>query len=296
MTKNVNSKNKPLLGLIGQGFVGKAYADEFENRDFSVVRYSLEEPYIKNKDKIKDCDIVFIAVPTPTTENGFDDRIVRSSMGLIGDGKSAVIKSTILPGTTESIQKENPDIFIFHSPEFLVEANASEDTAKPVRNIVGLGADTAEHKKRAEIILSVLPKAPYELICSSAEAELIKYAGNTWLYLRVIFANLLYDVSKSNNINFEIVREALGADPRIGKSHLNPVHQKGRGAGGHCLIKDFAAFSELYKKMPGDNFGVQVLDSLRDKNIDLLLSSGKDFDLLKGVYGDEFLKQYKKSK
>ena len=94
--KKISPKNKkPLIGFIGQGFVGKAYADDFENRGFKNVRYALEEPYRNNKDLIKDCDIVFIAVPTPTTEKGFDDSIIRGAVKLVGKGKIAVIKSTI---------------------------------------------------------------------------------------------------------------------------------------------------------------------------------------------------------
>ncbi|MEY3784652.1 MAG: hypothetical protein RLZZ230_974, partial [Candidatus Parcubacteria bacterium] len=50
------------IGFIGQGFIGKSYADDFENRGFEVVRYALEELYINNKELIKDCDIVFVAV------------------------------------------------------------------------------------------------------------------------------------------------------------------------------------------------------------------------------------------
>ncbi|MCK5027249.1 MAG: hypothetical protein KAS07_02425, partial [Candidatus Pacebacteria bacterium] len=109
----------PKIGFIGQGWIGKNYADDFKNRGYSVVRYAKEKPYDINKDKIAKCDIVFIAVPTPTTPEGFDDSTLRKVIKLVGKGKTAVIKSTVLPGTTESIQKENPNIFIFHSPEFL---------------------------------------------------------------------------------------------------------------------------------------------------------------------------------
>ena len=61
------SKRKLLIGFIGQGFVGKNYADNFERRGFSVVRYALEDPYRANKKKIRECDVVFICLPTPTT-------------------------------------------------------------------------------------------------------------------------------------------------------------------------------------------------------------------------------------
>ena len=99
-----------IIGFIGQGWIGKNYADDFEKRGYETVRYSLEKPYVDNKEKIKDCDLVFIAVPTPTTPTGFDDSILRQTVKLVGKGKIAVIKSTVLPGTTESIQRENPDI------------------------------------------------------------------------------------------------------------------------------------------------------------------------------------------
>ncbi len=66
VASNVEKKNKK-IGFIGQGWIGKNYADDFEKRGFEVVRYAQEEPYIKNKEAIADCDIVFIAVPTPST-------------------------------------------------------------------------------------------------------------------------------------------------------------------------------------------------------------------------------------
>ena len=57
---------RPTIGFIGQGWIGKNYADDFEERGFEVVRYGLEPEFAENKDRIKDCDIVFVAVPTPT--------------------------------------------------------------------------------------------------------------------------------------------------------------------------------------------------------------------------------------
>ncbi len=298
-SKSKQSKEKtkkPLIGFIGQGFVGKAYADDFENRGFKTVRYSLEEPYRANKDKIKDCDIVFIAVPTPSTPKGFDDSIIRGAVKLVGKGKVAVIKSTIVPGTTVSIQNENLDIFIFHSPEFLTEVTALYDAGNPNRNIVGIPIKSSEAKLKAKEVLSVLPRAPFELVTGAEEAELIKYGGNCWFYFKVIFVNMLYDVADKKNIDWTIVRDAMAADPRIGRSHLDPLHKSGRGAGGHCFIKDFAAFAEIYEEMVGDDSGVQLLARMKDKNIRLLVESGKDLDLLAGVYGDGVVKNHLKSK
>ncbi|GAG47336.1 unnamed protein product, partial [marine sediment metagenome] len=123
--------------------------------------------------------------------------------------------------------------------------------------------------------------------------ELIKYGGNCWFYFKVIFINMLYDLAKESGCQWETVQNTMAADPRIGRTHLNPIHQGGRGAGGHCFIKDFAAFSGIYKKYIGDELGLKVLESLKDKNIDLLISTGKDLDLLAGIYGDEAIKSRK---
>ncbi len=294
--KSKSQKNKPLIGFVGQGFVGKAYADEFESRGFKTVRYALEEPYKKNKEKIKDCDIVFIAVPAPTSEKGFDDSIIRGAIKLVSRGKIVVIKSTILPGTTDSIQKENPDIYVFHSPEFLTEVTALYDAAHPNRNILGADKMDKIFKAKAREVMAVLPKAPAEFTMGAKEAELIKYGGNCWFYFKVIFINMLYDVAKAKGVNWPTVRDAMAADPRIGRSHLDPIHKSGRGAGGHCFIKDFAAFSDLYRQTVADPLGLKVLEGLQDKNIDLLLASGKDLGLLAGVYGEAFIKRRKNNK
>jgi len=122
---------KPLIGFIGQGWIGRNYANDFEARGYEVVRYSLEEPHINNKDLIKDCDVVFIAVPTPTTPQSFDGHIVEEALMLVGKGKTAVIKSTILPGTTKKFQETYPEIIIMYMPEFLSEATAAYDAAHP---------------------------------------------------------------------------------------------------------------------------------------------------------------------
>ncbi len=286
-------KNKKKIGFIGQGWIGRNYADDFEKRGYEVIRYGREEPYIKNENKIKECDIVFIAVPTPTTPEGFDDSILREVMKLVGDKKTAVIKSTILPGTTESIQKDNPNVYVTHSPEFLAERTAGYDAANPNRNIVGIPLENDEYKKAAKDVLDVLPKAPYEITCHSKEAELIKYSGNVFLYKKVIYMNLLYDLADKLGARWEVVRDSVAADPRIGKSHMEPIHESGRGAGGHCFIKDFEAFTDFYKNFVGDEHGINVLESIRNKNVDLLVKSGKDLDLLAGVYGEEVVKSIK---
>ncbi|MCK5320494.1 hypothetical protein KAJ61_03835 [Candidatus Parcubacteria bacterium] len=304
----MKEKNNIKIGFIGQGWIGKHYADDFEKRGYKVTRYALEEPHVNNSDKITGCDIVFIAVPTPSTAKGFDASILKNAIKKVGKGKIAVIKSTLLLGVTDEIQKENPNIFVFHSPEFLTEATAAQDAANPKRNIIGMPVDNEDYQKKAKLILSVLPKSPFELVCSAKEAELIKYGGNNWFYFKVIFINLLYDLAVKSGASWEAIRDGMSADPRIGSSHMTPVHKSGtlggdayqlkpekqdeggRGAGGHCFIKDYAAFIEMYEKHVGDEAGLNALRAIEKKNIDLLTKSGKDLDLLKGVYGEGVIK------
>ncbi|MDD5289793.1 MAG: hypothetical protein PHT40_01160 [Patescibacteria group bacterium] len=273
------------IGFIGQGWIGKNYADNFEYRGFNIVRYGLEPEYAGNKEKIKECDIVFLAVPTPSTPTGFDFSIVDQALNLIGQGKTAVIKSTILPGTTEELQRKHPDIIVLHSPEFLTEATAKFDAWYPDRNIVGYvdkkGAEAADK------VMDVLPVASFKAIIPAKAAELIKYGGNCWFYLKIIYINMLYDLCQEMGIDYELVKRGMSYDTRIGYTHLDPIHKTGRGAGGHCFIKDFAAFRRLYGEMKKDDvWGNKFLEDLEKKNIELLKSTNKDLDLLKGVCGE----------
>ncbi len=287
------------IGFIGQGWIGRHYADDFENRGYVTVRYALEEPYKQNQARIATCRITLIAVPTPTTPHGFDDSILKDALLNIGAGNIAVIKSTTTPGLVAQLQNEFPNIFILHSPEFLVERTAAYDAAYPNRNIIGVPVDTEEYRALAKEILAVLPKAPYEAIMTTHESELVKYAGNCFLYTKVLFMNILYDVVTKGGGNFESVRDALAHDPRIGESHTKPIHYSGhqenigeikRGAGGHCFIKDFEAFRHHYQGVIGSDTGYELLSKMVEFNNELLRTSGKDLDLLEGVYGSGVLK------
>lgn len=280
------------IGFIGQGFIGKNYADDFENRGFEIVRYSRRLDSDENRKKLAECDIVFIAVPTPTTPDGFSSDTISGVLSLVGSGKSAVIKSTILPGTCEKLQAKYPDKYIFHSPEFLTEVKAAFDAANPTRNIVGYPIDNEEYRRRAEEILSVLPDSPLNFICKAKEAELVKYASNCFLFMKVIYANIFYDLAQKEGSDWQKIRSGMSSDPRIGSSHLDPVHASGtdintgRGAGGHCFIKDFAALRLYAEEMGLDKASLDFLKAAEAKNIELLKGSEKDLDLLRGVYGE----------
>ena len=281
------------IGFVGQGFIGKHMADDFAERGHTIVRYALEPAYAGNKDEIATCDMVFIAVPTPTTPDGFDDSALRAVLPLVGVGKIAVIKSTLLPGRTRVLQEAFPDRIILHSPEFLREKSAREDTKSPARTIVGIPRDTDEYKNAAAAVVGVLPKSPFTTIVTSDEAELIKYAGNCYLAMKVVFMNLVYDAATAVGADYQAIVAAMQADPRIGTSHMqvidtsgHPGSVPGRGAGGHCFPKDLAAFTRWYgTAVEHDENGAELLTALEAKNISLLRDSGKDLDLLAGIYG-----------
>lgn len=284
------------IGFIGQGWIGKHLADNYESRGFPVVRYAKEPQYEGNRDALALCDIVFIAVPTPTTSKGFDASILKKVMGLLTKGTIAVIKSTVTPGTTDALQKKHKDLIVLHAPEFLRETSVEYDIANPGRNIIGVPTERfgdTKFMKAAERVLSILPQAPYESICRATEAELTKYAGNNFLYAKVVLMNVFYDLAEAYGADWKAIAENVKADPRIGGSHMEPVHQythmgkdAGRGAGGHCFIKDFAAFREVFEEKLGkDKEAIALLKAFEKKNNTLLRESGKDIDLLEGVYG-----------
>src|SRR3989339_595233 len=275
---------KLVIGFIGQGYVGKSYADDFESRGYTVVRYAKEKPYDENKEQIKNCDIVFIAVPTPTMPKGYDIGLIKAVLPLIGVGKIAVLKSTVPPGVTGEIQKEFPERIILNSPEFLSEATAREDVSHPFMNIVGLAGQTPAHEEAAKLVHSILPAAPESFTVKSEEAELIKYSHNCSGYTQIIFFNLMYDLTIKLGADWQKIEPALKADPLISSRYASPVHKSGRGAGGRCFIKDFAALKKVFEeKISDDAFGLGVLAAMEEKNKSLLKQSNKDLDLLEDV-------------
>lgn len=282
---------KPVIGFIGQGYIGKNYADDFEQRGFEVVRYAKEKPYQHNKDALNRADFIFIAVPTPTRSGKCDVSIVREVLGLVPDGKTVIIKSTVVPGTTDHFQEAFPKLTLLFSPEFLVAATAAYDAAHPIMNIVGVPALSGRvHREAAEQFLSLLPTSPHNQISSAREAEIIKYGHNLHGIFRILFANILYEAAATHAADWEHIRTALDADPYLSKEanyYNHPVHKGGRGAGGACFPKDLAAFTAHYEEVVQDKEGLAVLDALMRMNNVLLMSSGKDALLLKEIHGDD---------
>jgi len=119
------------------------------------------------------------------------------------------------------------------------------------------------------------------MICTDKEAETIKYASNCFLYLKVIYANILFNLATAEGSDYEKIKAGMAADPRIGDSHLGISSDGGRGAGGNCFIKDFAAFREYIEKIDDNN-----LDTIGKITIgqELMLSGAEKINISTPVY------------
>jgi UDPglucose 6-dehydrogenase len=199
--------------------------------------------------------VVFIAVGTPPREDGSADLdavdAVARMLGRCLDGyKVVVTKSTVPVGTGRRIQRiiretangASPSFDIAANPEFLREGSAVEDFLRPSRVVIG--ADSPH----AAAILADLYRPLYLIetpvvVTTLETAELIKYATNGFLALKISMINELAALCEPLGVDVHTVARALGLDPRIGPKFLHP----GPGFGGSCFPKDTRALAEIGK-------------------------------------------------
>lgn len=227
---------------MGVGFVGGAVRNYFEDQGLQLFLYDPGKQ-LGSLQEVNQAEVIFICVPTPYhLDIGFNLSYIEDACQNLEGEKVAVLKSTVVPGTTESLQRKYPRHKFLFNPEFLVESRANEDMLHPDRQIVGY---TEQSKDWAETILSILPKAHFEKIMRSKEAEMVKYFGNTFLSVKVIFACEMYKLCQNLGIGYEVVKDAASADPRIGPSHLDAMHGGYLGYGGKCFPKDMRALIQF---------------------------------------------------
>lgn len=208
---------------------------------------------------IPESDVVFIAVGTPTKENGESDLSVvfdvAENAGKHLDGYTVVItKSTVPVGTNkkvkEIIEKVKPakaEFDVASVPEFLREGQAISDTFRPDRVVIGT------QSKRAEDILVELhrPVSEDPVLTTIETAEMIKYASNAFLATKISFAHAIAFLSEKVGADGVQVLDAMGLDNRIGRAFLAP----GVGYGGSCFPKDVKALITIAQKN-GYNFSL----------------------------------------
>jgi UDPglucose 6-dehydrogenase len=197
-------------------------------------------------------------VPTPYTPGiGFDDRHLLRAVAMIPGAKAVVVKSTVLPGTTELMQERFPQHRFMFNPEFLREATAFDDFVRPDRQIVGY---TAESRDSVDRVMEVLPRAPFERICRASEAEMAKYVANSFLAVKVSYANEVFDLCERMRIDYDLVRDMVAADARIGASHMDVLDGGYRGYGGKCLPKDSKSLIDLARSLGIDMHVLRAAD------------------------------------
>ncbi|MDD4110206.1 MAG: hypothetical protein PHS54_01485 [Clostridia bacterium] len=242
------------VSIIGTGMVGGSLLKYFEDNQFEVKSYD-KYKNIGSIDEVLENDYIYICVPTPSTDDFHCDiSIVENIIKEINDKKTSrkviIIKSTITPGTTKKLQEKYPELSIIFNPEFLTEKNADRDTCFPERQIIGC---TFESFKDSTDVLLQLPFAPCSEVITSTEAEMIKYLGNSFLALKVIFANQMYDLCEKLNLDYNKIKDIVGKDKRIGTSHLDVIFDEYRGYGIESVSKCFPKDTKAIIKFADDN-------------------------------------------
>ena len=185
---------------------------------------------------------VFLAVPTPAGLDGSADltaveSAIRSIAGVVADTTAVVVKSSVPPGSWRRIRVWMEDAgcpgSLVINPEFLQEGKAVEGVLSPTRVVVG-STDSAA----SEVVAGLhAPFGTKVLKTDPTSAELTKYAANSYLAMRVTFANTIANLADLVGADIADVIEGIGLDPRIGSRFLRP----GPGYGGSCFPKDLPA-------------------------------------------------------
>ena len=251
------------IGIAGIGMVGGALKRYFEKKpNYKLFLYDKNKK-IGSLKELNKADFIYVCVPTPY-KGKCDTSMVEEVISKLKGQKVVIIKSTIIPGTTERLQKKFSQHKILYNPEFLTEATADQDFSFPDRQIIGY---TKQSYDVAKEILLQLPLAPFERIVPATVAEMIKYFGNAWFFVKVVFANQMYDLCQKLGIDYELVREGVSADKRIGRTHLKIWHNGYRGAGGKCLPKDLKSLLRLAEDLKIDLSLLKTADLYNDRLI-----------------------------
>jgi UDPglucose 6-dehydrogenase len=232
--------------IAGYGFVGKAVSDGIKHAHETHIvdpKYTTAEI-----DHFPFADGIIICVGTPSTNLGdCDITQITSVLDKTPVHIPVLLKSTVPPDYLEKILKLYPDHSICYNPEFLRAATAVEDFANQKYMI--LGGDDPEGFWH-NVFQEALPKCKIFFNTSITEASMVKYATNCFLSIKVAFFNQLYDLCQQNGADFELVRQVLTHDSRIGLSHTMVPGPDGlRGFGGACFPKDTNAFMHYSDRM-----------------------------------------------
>ena len=287
-----------VIGVVGMGFVGKGCIEGFKGThqvETQDINFALNPTCKTIGELVSKADVIFVAVPTPTSKNNGScnisilERVVHEIDVEAGQqGKKGVVvvcKSTIPPGTTMGLQLQSHNISICFNPEFLTEANWLTDFLNQEHVILGyppkslIGEERFAAFKKVETAYNkALPSARL-IITLPQEAEFVKYARNCMLALKVSFANELETIAYKLGIKWDDIFDAITADPRVGRSHMRVPGPDGhRGFGGTCFPKDIQALIYFAKEIGAE---VPVAEAAWERNHDIDRPE-RDWEELKG--------------
>jgi len=246
--EKVNKINKGITPIYEPGLEELLKKNIREKRLFATSNYG----------DLKDAEIIFICVGTPPKPTGESDlSYVRRAAEQIKETNPdaiVVVKSTVPPGTTLSLNLKNPAM----NPEFLKEGVAVEDFMKPDRLVVG-----ALKKENAEKVLKLYEKLKVpqdrQIVTDPTTAELIKYASNAFLAAKISFINEMANICERIGADVKVVAKGMGLDSRIGERFLNA----GAGWGGSCFGKDVKAIMHTAIEA---NYEPKILESVIEVN------------------------------
>jgi UDPglucose 6-dehydrogenase len=243
------------------------------------------------EDAVAAGDAIFICVGTPPLPSGDADlsaidHVARLIASEARSPKLVVEKSTVPAQTGQELKralsvygrKSAVTFRVASNPEFLREGTAVEDFLHPDRIVVGVDDEIAERQLR-EIYRPVLERKfncplhapaacpdvppPAWLVTTINSAELIKHASNSFLALKISYANMVADLAERLGADIQEVTTAVGMDSRIGRSFLNA----GLGFGGFCLPKDLQAFVHLAERSGVDFSLLKEVEKINRKRI-----------------------------
>ena len=236
-------------------------------------------------------DAIFICVGTPPLPNGDADlsaidHVARLVATEARSSKLVVEKSTVPAQTGQELKralsvysrKSGVTFRVASNPEFLREGTAVEDFLHPDRIVVGVEDEPTErqlkdiyrpvleHKFNCPVHTPTCPEGPLPawLVTTINSAELIKHASNSFLAVKISYANMVADLAERLGADVEEVVRAVGMDPRIGRSFLSA----GLGFGGFCLPKDLQAFVHLAERSGVDFTMLKEVERINRKRID----------------------------
>ena len=268
-----------MIGIIGQGFVGNAVYQKFKQY-YEIKTFDLDSTKANStKEDVLESKIIFVCLPTPMNHDGSCNvSLVESTIkDIASHGKTeiVVIKSTVSPGTTARINSLHPNLQIVFNPEFLTERNAVTDYEN--QNRIILGGPRPATTELKQVFSKVFPKA-HIIKTDSTHAEMVKYLTNTFLSVKVSFANEIYQICDKLKIDYDKVVEYATMDERLGESHWSvPGHDGDFGFGGHCFPKDLQAMIHLSDVLETTS---NVLNAARDTNDKV--RKNRDWEGMKG--------------